>query len=262
MLNAASSPSSRPGRRCARRSPVVRPISRRSPPAASGRQAADDDARVVHAVEGGGVDGPPRHYRAQQREARRVDLGGRDGPACTGALRAAETLPPPYGGPEGGSPPRSACRSVCGSIFQRCGAIAMSHRWSRARRAARRAHPRLRPGSPRDPAAARRSRVRRRTSAFITAANASPCPGAGNPAPIRTIFEAVPAGRPSPCRSRARRRASSGPAASGSGHRAERVAVDRAVLTAGLEITPAQRCRHGGGARWCTHLACHSDLHT
>jgi hypothetical protein len=62
------------------------------------------------------VDGPPRHHRAQQREARRVDLGGRDGPA--------RTRPPCHRNPataiwwpRGGSPPRSACRSVCGSIF-------------------------------------------------------------------------------------------------------------------------------------------------
>jgi hypothetical protein len=31
--------------------------------------------------------------------------------------------------------------------------------------------------------------VRRRTSAFITAANASPCPGAGNPCPGAVLAE-------------------------------------------------------------------------
>lgn len=64
MLNGASPPSSRPGGDAHGAAPSSGRSPRRSPPAASGRQAADDDARGVHAVEGDGVDGPPRHYRA------------------------------------------------------------------------------------------------------------------------------------------------------------------------------------------------------
>ena len=64
-----------------------------------GRAPADEDLVVVEPVEGDGVREAPGDHRSEAREARLVDVGGRDVPAVEGRSVAVPALAPPRARP-------------------------------------------------------------------------------------------------------------------------------------------------------------------